>query len=398
MLTRRNMAILGTLVALFLGIGLGCEDDQLVRGDGVLDGYVYLGGASEHSGTMVDISGWRAGWWDTCGCVFSDSSGYYRFEGIPDGTWDLHFSHPLYFEVNEHATMRNGFLVDPPTDVYLTKALWGKVHLQGQDDHSGICIRFARWDWVDWTYSDGAYLLPPIPDGEYTLTFSFPGYDRLERPLTITDGLAQPALGETTLVTDSLPVVVQLFDLSRPEYNPEGSLATVTVSVLDQSGTEVWKDQYVDCRESPEHKCGCGLIAIPDLLPDTPYDIVLTVQRYFVLGYYDRGASTDSMAMNGVTRGADSGARTPPVVLYSYWPNSIQVIFRPEVDRAEAEEIILSLDCSIDLVSWSSYYGTHEYRLTTPESRTEWEMIGLFRSRDDVILASIRVINPYSDF
>lgn len=293
--------------------------------------------------------------------------------------------------------MKNGFVVDPPPDVHLTKALWGRVYLQGQNDHSGICIGFSGGNWADWTYSDGAYLLPPVPDGQYTLTFSFPGYDRLERPLTITDGLAHPALGETTLVTASLPIVVQLFDSSRPEYNPDGSLATMTVSVLDRSGTEVWKGRYVDCRGSGEHRCGCGLIAIPDLLLDTPYDIVLTVPRYFVLGYFDRGASTDSLVINGVTRGADSGARTPLVALYSYWPNSIHVIFRPEVDRAEVEEIVSGLDCSIDLVSWNGYYSTYWYALTTPEYRTEWEMVELFRRREDVILASIRVINQYPD-
>lgn len=95
--TIRKLAVTAALGVLLLAMVLGCEDDELGQGPGVLDAYVYLRGASEHSGTEVRLSGWRTGWRDTCGCVFSDSSGYYRFDGVSDGTRMLHFGHPRYF-------------------------------------------------------------------------------------------------------------------------------------------------------------------------------------------------------------------------------------------------------------------------------------------------------------
>jgi hypothetical protein len=396
MSTRYHRVLMPGMVALVLSAtGMGCGHDGPGRGSGVLDGYVYLRGSSDHSGTLVRLTGWRSPT-DTTGGAVTDSSGYYVLEGVPDGEWVLKAMHPWYFEAYERAVIKRGLLVSPMPDIYLSKALWGNAYLEGQDDHIRICVTMGTGSRVASTGSDGSYLLPPMDDGDYILTLSFEGYETVERPITILDGLAHPPLGDTTLTTTSLPVIVDLADFSEPSSNPIGLPADVALTVYDEAGVVIWEDEMVVDDTPDELGCVSSTFAIPGLLSDTPYDIVLRVPRYFILGRFDgAGAFSDSLVINDVIRGENRGERLPLLALYSYYPNQVYVVVNPELERSEVEELVSNLGCTIIVESWNSYYKAPEYSLHTPEGKTEWEMVDTFMTLSEILYASVEFVNEY---
>ncbi len=326
----------------------------------------------------------------------TDSSGYYVLEGVPDGEWVIKAAHVWYFWAYERAVIKRGFLVDPVPDIYLSKALWGKAYLEGQDDHGGICVTMGMGSRVASTIFDGSYLLPPMADGDYTLTLSFKGYEMIEKPMTIVDGLAYPPLGDTTLAAISLPVIVDLADFSEPWSNPTGLPANVVLSVYDGAGALIWEDELVVDDTPDEQGCISHNFVIPGLLPDTPYNILLQVPRYFILGRYDgSGSFSDSLSFHNVIRSEGRGARTPLLALYSYYPNQVHIVVSPDLGAAEVETLVSNLGCSIFLSSWHYGYDAPEYSLYTPEDKTEWEMVNTFRGMPEVLYASVKIVNPY---
>lgn len=391
----QHVLLVGLTLLVLSATGFGCGDNGPERGSGVLDGYVYLRGSSDHSGTLARLTGWRSPA-DTTGGAMTDSSGYYVLEGVPDGEWVLKAMHLGYFYAYERAVIKRGYLVDLVPDIHLSRALWGSAHLEGQDDHTSICVTMGTGCRVAWTAIDGSYLLPQLLDGDYTLTLSFRGYEMVEKPITILDGLAYPPLGDTTLTAVSLPVIVDLTNVSEPWTNPVGLPADVRLFVYDEAGALIWEDELVADDVPDEHGCISNDFAIPGLLPHTPYDIVLEVPRYYILGRFDgSGSFSDSLSIHNILRGEGRGARTPLLVLDSYYPNQVHVIVSPELERPDFENLVSSLGCTIFLESWNYYHEAPEYSLYTPEDKTEWEMVGIFRGMPEILYASVKIVNEY---
>jgi len=368
----------GVIAAVSCLMSLACDEGDIRPGSGLVQGYAYLRGSTDHSGTVVTIAGAKE--------TTVDSTGYYEFEDIPDGEWRVRASHPWYYDEAVTAKLERGRPTEPIEDMYLSPMNVGYVFLQGSDDHLGICVYLDGWGPVWGTGSDGYYLLPPLEDGLHVVAYEFPGYPPLEREVSVVGGRAVPELGEATMPGPDHPIIVQLGDLSIPSSNPLGTPADIDVIAEVPGGAEAERQRYTVNGNWGSNGCVGNYLVLSELDAGLAYDIVLTAPRYFYLQFRDRpsNVSPDTLAIRGITPVPGAAVRTEFVELLSYFPDEIVLVLSSEMTEEERLDLISSMGCSVLKRIWSSTHNAPMYVIDIPDDRTELEMVRLFAVMEEV--------------
>jgi hypothetical protein len=367
----------------------GCDDSGPKRGNGLVEGYVYLKGKTNHSGTEVRLGSRSA---------LTDSTGLYAFDGVSDGQWSVHAIHAGYYEATEPFTVRDGFLVSPPADIYLLPALWSYVHLEGESNHTGICV-YVDGDGPVWgTMYDGAYMLPPITiDGDHVLSFEFPEYAPVEVTISIVDGWPDPPLDTTTLPAPPNPIIIQMNDNSEPDSNPTQTPGEVHVAAVTQDGSEVISDDFVVYGNWGSNGCGGNYLTLSGLAEGITYDLILSVPRYFALAFDDGPLADppDTLVLEGIVPQTIGALRTEFLSLLSYLPDELILVLDGGLTEEERETIISSYGCLIRERLWSSNYNAPMYILNLPDDKTELEMLDLFKGLAQTLMVSLATPGPF---
>lgn len=368
----------GVIAGVCCLFSLGCDEDAIRPGSGLVQGYAYLRGSTDHSGTVVRIAGAVE--------TTVDSTGYYEFQDIPDGEWQVRASHPWYYDGAVMAKVERGRLTEPIEDMYLSPVNVGYVFLQGADDHLGICVYLDGWGPVWGTGSDGYYLLPPLEDGLHVVTYEFPGYPPLEREVSVVGGRAVPELGEVTVPGPDHPIIIQVIDVSHPSSNPSGTPAAIDVTAEFVGGGEAARERYTIDGNWGSNGCVGNYLVLGDLDAGVAYDIVLTAPRYFYLQFRDRpsNVSPDTLAIKSIAPVAGTAVRTEFIELLSYVPDEIVLVLSSEMTEEERLDLIRSMGCSVLRSVWSSTYNAPMYVIDIPDDRTELEMVRLFAAMEEV--------------
>ncbi|MEW6237063.1 MAG: carboxypeptidase regulatory-like domain-containing protein [Candidatus Omnitrophota bacterium] len=144
-------------------------------GIGVLQGRVYLSGGTDHSNTIVALTGISLS-------VSTDANGRYMFVGIPAGEYSLTAKHPGYADGTLSNVSIQPSRVAQAEDLVLALSnepeekgkgiIEGSALLEDASDHGGITVAIQGTAFTAVTGKDGEYRFTEVPFGAYTIIFS----------------------------------------------------------------------------------------------------------------------------------------------------------------------------------------------------------------------------------
>jgi hypothetical protein len=175
----------------------------LTANPGAISGFVFLEGASDHTGILVSVTG-------TSYTAVTAADGSYTISGVPAGTW------PLSAEATDHdrhdfspAIVSPGATTTAPTATLVQKrgVIAGVVTLEGQTSHAGVRIDLQGSSFFTTSDATGAYELR-VPTGNYPgVTFTKDQYapGALTQTITVTDfGTANLVAVELNAVSNDI--------------------------------------------------------------------------------------------------------------------------------------------------------------------------------------------------
>lgn len=152
---------------------------------GILQGYVYLQGLTNHANTTVRLLGISQ-------MVVTDPVGRYLFVGIPAGEFILEAEHTGYEKGHIPSVKVTPDQASQAPDLTLKPAenqedqgngiLQGTVLLEGESDHGGVMVALEGTSLSAVTGPDGAFTLNAVPMGAYTVIFSKGGFKNFYLP------------------------------------------------------------------------------------------------------------------------------------------------------------------------------------------------------------------------
>jgi hypothetical protein len=98
----RFLAVFSSVAVLLLA-AIACDNDSTWRPAPGLSGYVRLENQNDHSGVLLRVS-------ELDSTAVTDSTGFFSFGGIPDGSWQIVARYPYFEPDTATANLANGIL------------------------------------------------------------------------------------------------------------------------------------------------------------------------------------------------------------------------------------------------------------------------------------------------
>ncbi len=163
----------------------------VLSGISMISGYVSLSDSSDLANIPLFLGG------KTDDTTYTDSSGYYYFDELPNGEYSVRVDKDDYFTLD---SLIAGIVVDSDTihdiNFQLQPLVYGSVggfvNLEDNSDSSGVIVSIKEQGLSDTTTANGAFLFPRVYPGAISLLFEKEGYvaDKIDTLLTNGDTLS----------------------------------------------------------------------------------------------------------------------------------------------------------------------------------------------------------------
>ncbi|TNE90471.1 MAG: hypothetical protein EP330_08235 [Deltaproteobacteria bacterium] len=201
----------------------------LVAPAGEIQGYVVLEGESSHEGVAVTLDGGLT--------TFTDESGFFLFEDVPNGGAYLLRANVRSFEprilgpviVDANGVSSDLFEMLPR----VTGAVEGIVKLEGLSDHSGMSVALVGTPFTAVTDSQGSFWIDHVPSGQYRLAITPPS------------GFLPTSVSDVSVIgaeVQTVPVV----DISKEPVDLSSEVAGLQSEVIRLDGFTRLNDARLD--------------------------------------------------------------------------------------------------------------------------------------------------------
>lgn len=163
--------------------------------DGGIKGYVILKDQTNHSGTLVELSGTNIS-------TVTDTFGFYEISGVSPSNVTINYSSPGYCNTSTRNIITSG-VMNNITNIYLTPAtnnieitnniqltfgsITGTAKFNGTPTF-GITVSIKGTPYSTKTAPDGSYSFSNLPSQNYTLLFDYLGLGNLSQEVPVLAG------------------------------------------------------------------------------------------------------------------------------------------------------------------------------------------------------------------
>ena len=226
--------------------------DQGFPPSGAITGTVSLSNPGDHT-TVVNVTAFRSGTATVAGkTATAAGGGPYRIGNLFDGSYDLRFEASSYISRTLQNIVVSGGAEVPGNDVtlqYVSGKITGAVHFVDGPNAIARVIAYVRGTTtmagtspVSAYRPDTSFTIALLPDADYDLVITAPGYQKVTLPVTVSGG------GTTNVGIVALSVVRGnrfVFTKSVPDScDPLGTVS------LPEAGIYLYVPVYIEARDS----------------------------------------------------------------------------------------------------------------------------------------------------